>query len=264
MATAERRCAHVTTLYGREQIRRFLTEATIDARVIQHRGQDVEVLIKRSRRKTIAIHVYPDKPVELRAPLKCAWRDIDDFLASKLDWIVRSKEDFARRPPVRSYQYVEGEYHSYLGDSWRLALVKGRPKTVELLNDSMVVRCDKPREPEVIRRAIDEWYRARAREVLPERLTACFTHFASRVPDFMDRKQPSLAIRKMRARWGSCSSTGQICLNSCLVQRSVEMIDYVIMHELCHLKHFAHNKSFYRLMDRVMPDWRDRAAVLDR
>jgi len=223
----------------------------------------VEVLIRRSRRKTLAIHVYPDKPVELRAPLKCPWRDIDEFLASKLDWIVSSKEDFARRPPARSNQYVEGERHRYLGTSYRLVLVKGRPKTVELLNDTMVVRCNQPREPEKVKRTLADWYRSRAQLLLPARLNTCYQHFTEKVPGVKEQPKPTLAIRKMRARWGSCSNGGEICLNTLLMQQSIRMIDYVITHELCHLKHFAHNKAFYRLMDRVMPDWRSRAAMLD-
>ncbi len=211
----------------------------------------------------MAIHVHSNQAVELRTPLKCPWRDIDAFLASKADWIVQSREYFARQPPVYSPRYVNGERHAYLGEQYRLMLVRGRPRAVEVLNDTMVVRCNNPYDPGKVRDAIETWYRNRAKVVLPQRLNACLEAFATRVPAFRGLTEPSLTIRKMRARWGSCSSSGEICLNSLFVQESTAVIDYVIAHELCHLKHFSHNKPFYRLLHRVMPDWRRRAALLE-
>jgi len=229
--------------------------------VLRHGDQDIEVLIKRSRRKTIAIHVYSDQSAELRAPLKCPWREIDDYLAKKLSWIVRAREHFDRQPPARTLQYVDGESHPFLGQSYRLVTVRGRPRTVELLNDAIVVRCASPCDRDVVRRAVENWYRGRAGLILPERLEICLRLFIERAPA-LEAFMPELTIRKMRARWGSCSTRGEICLNSLLVQKPVATIDYVIMHELCHLRHFNHDKGFYRLLGKIMPDWRERAGEL--
>ena len=66
----------------------------------------------------------------------------------------------------------------------------------------------------------------------------------------------------MKARWGSCSSAGEICLNLLLMKAGLQQIDFVIAHELCHLTHFAHNASFYALLDEVMPDWKEREVLL--
>lgn len=208
----------------------------------------------------MAIHVFPDRPVELRAPLKCAWRDIDHFLESRLDWIAKSRDELERSPTPPRVQYIEGEHHLFLGKPYTLVLVRGRPKRVELLNDTIVVRCNSPRQPDKVKAALEDWYRSEAASLFPQRVTQCLSRFDK---DFRAMAAPGLTIRKMKARWGSCSSSREICLNTLLIQRPIEAIDYVITHELCHLKHFAHNKSFYRLMARVMPDWRARAQLLE-
>ncbi|MBD3646384.1 MAG: M48 family metallopeptidase, partial [Pseudomonadales bacterium] len=106
----------------------------------------------------------------------------------------------------------------------------------------------------------EKWYRKEDNTFFPRRRAACLERFDD---DFRAMAKPRLVTRKMKARWGSCSSTQQICLNSLLIQRPAEAIDYVITHELCHLRHFAHNRSFYRLLERVMPDWRLRAGLLE-
>ena len=70
-------------------------------------------------------------------------------------------------------------------------------------------------------------------------------------------------IRKMKARWGSCSSQGELCFNSLLMQKDEALIDLVIVHELCHLRHFNHNRAFYKLLGNVLPDWQEREKMLD-
>jgi len=110
-----------------------------------------------------------------------------------------------------------------------------------------------------VKKAVDQWYRKRAQETLGRYMEKCFA-IASRhsVPD------PLMKIRKMRSRWGSCSSKGRITLNLNLALVPVHCIEYVIMHELCHLKHNNHSKAFYSLLTRCQPDWRKRKETLDR
>ena len=110
-----------------------------------------------------------------------------------------------------------------------------------------------------VKKAVDQWYRKRAREVLGRYLEKCYT-VASRhgVPE------PLLVIRTMQRRWGSCSNKGRITLNVNLIKVPVHCIEYVIMHELCHLKYNNHSKTFYSLLTRCQPDWRRRKEMLDR
>ena len=220
------------------------------------RDRVVPVLIRRSRRKTLALHVFPDKPVELRAPLKCSWRTIDEFLYARTDWIAESLDAMAARDGPVAVTYSEGETHYFLGDALTLHCIAGNTKHVSVANDTLVVRSRAPEDGHQIKAAIEHFYRTQAVRLLPERIELCRERFDQTLPP------TTLVIRKMRARWGSCSKRHEICLNSLLMQKSLTAIDFVVTHELCHLKHFAHNKSFYRLMDQVMPDWREREKLL--
>jgi len=219
-------------------------------------NKDLDVLIKRSRRKTMALHVYPDKPVELRVPLKCPWLEINRFLDSRLDWIEIAQKELSNVPCIPAPVYTEGSLHDYLGSKYPLMLVRGRPNHVQQLPGAIVVRCLKPEKSSLVEKHMDAWYRAQARLLFPDRIEQCLNRFPVPLP------YRSLVVRKMKARWGSCSRNGELCLNSLLVRLPEAAIDFVIAHELCHLRYFSHNKSFYRLLADVMPDWPEREKLL--
>jgi predicted metal-dependent hydrolase len=205
----------------------------------------------------MAIHVFADRPVELRAPLKCPWKEIESFLQNRREWIFESLESLAGIDVPQEPRFVEGETHFFLGVPRRLRLVEGSRRNVSIVGDTMAVRCSRPGDAELIRDVLENFYRTEAKRFLAERLPLCRERFRESLPE------STLRVRKMRARWGSCSPAGEICLNTLLMQKSVAAIDFVVTHELCHLKHFAHNRSFYRLMDRTMPDWREREKLLE-
>lgn len=146
-----------------------------------------------------------------------------------------------------------------LGRQHRLKVTAGQNGPAKLVGRYLRVQVrDKSRSVEV-KRAVDTWYRRRAHDVLKRYLEKCYA-IASRhsVPD------PLLAIRSMQRRWGSCSSSGRITLNVNLVQVPVHCIEYVIMHEVCHMRYHNHGPRFYSLLTRCQPDWRKRKEILDR
>lgn len=214
----------------------------------------IEVVIRRMRRKTIALHVFADRPVELRVPTRCPVAEMERFLASRRDWIAESLEELGSSG-IRLPRYVDGEAHAWMGGRYRLRLSEGR-RNVSLLGEVMAVRCPEPASADVVRQTIESFYRREAQRLMPERIEACRLRFRQPLPP------STVKIRKMKSRWGSCSSRGEICLNSLLMQKPLAAIDFVVTHELCHLIHFSHSKSFYRLMDQTMPDWRDRERLL--
>lgn len=227
-------------------------------RYIDAFGDRIEVWIVLSHRKTMAIHVFPDRPVELRAPRDCPPLAIDDFLASKRQWVIDSIRSLVGGAAPVSQRYIEGERHFYLGAGLRLRLSEGNTRRVSVTDDVIAVRCKLPQDADEVKTALEAFYRKEALRLLPGRMRCCRGRFADITED------PPLSIRKMRSKWGSCTNHGEICLNSLLMQKPLAAIDFVVTHELCHLRHFAHNKSFYRLMDRVMPDWREREKLLAR
>ncbi len=104
-----------------------------------------------------------------------------------------------------------------------------------------------------------KWYHRRSAVVLPERFNA---HLP--LTEELGLTRPHLVLRHMRRTWGNCRPSGRITLNRELVRAPVDCIDYVIAHEICHLRHANHSKAYYAMLDEVRPDWRDRKAELER
>jgi predicted metal-dependent hydrolase len=105
---------------------------------------------------------------------------------------------------------------------------------------------------------IEQWYRTQAERVFAERLEACLARVES-----LGIGRPELRIRAMKTRWGSCTAKGCILLNPKLIQMPKDLIDYVVLHELCHLKELNHSSAFYALLGRVLPDWLERRQKLN-
>lgn len=214
--------------------------------------------LKRSDRKTLAISVLPDGTLELVAPLMAREDLILAKVAKRKAWISKQRRQFqtmnAKRPALR---HVSGATHRYLGRQYRLKVEKGEASGVVLKGGFLHVRVGTSGEDEV-REALKAWYRERAKMQFSQRLAAwenwCARH---RVP------KPRLRLRDMTKRWGSALKDGTICLNPELVRASTLCIDYVIAHEVCHLRHPDHGKKFWNLLAQVMPDWKQRKARLE-
>lgn len=212
-----------------------------------------------SRRKTLGITVYPDKRVVVRAPLRASQSEIEDVLRKKAGWIAKKQQmfdDYA--PPAPPAEYANGEMHLFLGRPYPLLVREDRKQGVSLENGRFQLRVRDAADGERKRKLMIEWYRGRAREIFAARLDVCHPRAARHGIPY-----PPMKIRMMKKRWGSCSSKGSILLNLRLVQTPKTCIDYVIFHELAHLKVHYHNKEFYALLDRMLPDWRDRREKLN-
>lgn len=215
------------------------------------------LVLRRQRRRTLAIHVHRDATVEVRAPTTCPLAAVLDFVHRRRDWISRQLDRVATYTPAPALRYTQGERHRYLGEWLMLALRQGTPRQGQLAGGRLLLTLREPTDPVRVKRLLEQWYQARASEVFAERLARWSGHSAYR-----DLPPPPLRLRRMRSRWGSCSARGIITLNTYLIEQRPELIDYVVVHELCHLRVFAHSARFYALMDAVLPDWRQRRRAL--
>jgi hypothetical protein len=209
-------------------------------------------------RRTLGIEVYPDLRVLVRAPADCKPEVIAERVRRRAAWISRQLADFDRyRPRTPPRRFVSGEAHRYLGRQFRLAIVGTEgPRTVRLHRGRIEVHVSIPARPAQVRDAVRYWYRERARQRFGEVLDAqlrCFTGM----------ERPRLAIRTMASRWGSLSAAGTMTLNVRLIEAPLACIEYVIVHELCHRRHRNHDARFFRTLDRMLPDWRQRKARLE-
>jgi predicted metal-dependent hydrolase len=204
----------------------------------------------RTSRKTLAISVYPDGSLELVAPEEAKLEDILKKVVKRAGWIRRQQQDFAAlnagRMPRR---YASGATHRYLGRQYRLKVTKGTEPCVRLIGGYFRVVTREGTEAEV-RELLAGWMRERACEQ--------FTRRVSQWRAWCERQGlpvPRMALREMAKRWGSAQPNGRIVLNPGLVRAPSVCIDYVVAHEICHLKHPNHGAEFLRLLARLMPDW---------
>ena len=240
------------------------------------KGGTLEIAVKRQRRKTLALHILSPEELEIRAPLKCAWSLIDDFVYLKEGWIFESIARLKELPVKPVPKYVQGEKHKYLGKDYSLEICTGTPALAFILGEKIVVRVRNPDKKGEVQRLFHGFLKSRAYAWFPDRIRVCREKFAgfdgaiaNSTQDPNGHLQRDLQtaegfhIRKMKARWGSCSSRGELCFNSLLMQKDEALIDLVIVHELCHLRHFNHDSSFYKLLADVLPDWKEREKRLD-
>jgi predicted metal-dependent hydrolase len=228
--------------------------------VIQFGTRRIPFYLRRAERKRLRIVVTPELRVEVFVPNDAEEAHVQAALRKKAPWIVKTLDKVDSYHPLPSpRQYISGETLVYLGRQYRLKVENSSKQPAKLLGRFLCVWVEDKADTKSVQRAVEGWYRERARETLGRYMDKCHTiAFRHGVP------KPMLAIRTMRRRWGSCSHSGRVTLNVKLVQVPVHCIEYVIMHELCHLKYHNHSKAFYSLLSRCQHDWGKRKEALDR
>lgn len=242
----------------------MMGEVAGEAAQVQFGEQAIPYVITYVKRKTLGITVHPDLTVEVRAPKDTDPVAVADAVRRRAPWILRQQREFETylpKQPPRSY--VSGETHRYLGRQYRLKVLEltGADPAIERVKLSggfLYVWTVNPYDTEKVQTLVDGWYRRQAERVFGERLEALFPRF-----QHLPIHPPKVTIRRMKARWGSCGANGLVTLNLKLIQVGKPLIDYVVVHELCHLVEHSHSKRFYALLDRMLPDWRSRRQKLN-
>lgn len=223
------------------------------------------VIERTSRRKTIAITVAPDASVRVMAPAGTRRTRIAQAVQPKAEWILRQQERFWQMAASRPRQFVSGETFLYLGRQYRLKVVRDREGdgrrrgtelrvrlsagALEVSSGSMVTA-----NPVDVRTALASWYRYRAREYLPA--------LADKYARMLGVKYESLSIVNLRKRWGSGGPNGRLRFNWRIMMASPSLLSYVVAHEVCHISHPHHSPTFWRTLERLMPDCLKRSGQL--
>ncbi len=210
----------------------------------------IDTLI-RSKRRTIALVVERDATLTVRAPHKVSLEYIMNLVMRKHAWIEKKKQQASRQVAVPSKNYVDGETFLYLGKEYVLRVCYG--KHIELVEETSTILFPRKFLPHATK-AMTLWYKKMAREVMRERATL-YVQATS-------WQYTSLAITSAKTRWGSCSSKGSINFTWRLVMAPLATIDYVVVHELCHITHPNHSSAFWRAVGAVFPSYRQAKAEL--
>jgi predicted metal-dependent hydrolase len=208
-------------------------------------------MLRHSSRRTLAISVLPDGGLELSAPWHASEPEILAKVEKRRKWILAQRRHFAamndHRPEPR---YVQGATHRYLGRQYRLKVSVG-PETGVQLRGAYFHVLTSTGSAEEVRQALEKWFRRKAAEQFERRIESWLSWCAKR-----GLPQPRLRLLRMPKRWGSASPDGRIALNPELIHMPSRCIDYVVAHEICHLRHPHHGPQFFRLLGSLMPDWK--------
>ncbi len=225
---------------------------------IDIRGIEVEIV--RKDIKHLHLGVYPPEGrVRVAAPLRLDDDAVRLAVISRLAWIRRKRAEFEGQDRQSRREFVTGESHYFEGRRYRLdVVVSNAPMGIRLRDNAWMEMRVRPATDRDAREALlYRWYRARLRDRIPELLAKWAPRIGVTVADWR--------IRRMRTRWGTCNpEAGRIWLNSELAKKPVSCLEYVLVHEMVHLLERGHTERFRGILDRLIPQWRQRLDELNR
>jgi len=211
----------------------------------------IEFTVMYVARKTLEMSVHPDCSITVKAPLNTPLEVIEKQVRKRARWILKQKNYFAQfTPRTPERQFIRGESHLYLGKNYRLKIINESPKGVKLKSGYFFVNCGDDNNRINIEKLLTDWYRLKAYEQFTEILESRWISKFSLI-----QEKPKIVVKRMKTRWGSLSDNGILTLNIDLIRAPKECIDYVVTHELCHLKHRDHDTKFYKLLESILPEW---------
>jgi predicted metal-dependent hydrolase len=227
-------------------------------------SRTIDFRLEYSERKSLGITVTPEMEVLVKAPTDTSIEKVKEKIRKKAPWIIKQQSFFLSfQPKTPQRKYVSGESHLYLGRQYRL-LIKNEKwrmenERVKLKSGFLEVYTN---EKSNVERLVKDWYREKAEEKLHEIAFPLIESFANRHKLSILHSQ--FIIRDMPTRWGSCTPKGKIILNPELIKAPKGCIEYVIIHELCHLIHHDHTQKFIDLQTKEMKDWEKWKMKLEK
>lgn len=226
---------------------------------LNHKKETIQFTVEYRRRKTMEIRIIPPDNILVVCPKGLSKDKIIQLVNKKADWIVKKLEVLKDvKHELADIKLEDGVSLMYLGHKYPLQikldkpinkpnvqLIKGRLRIITPVNDD-----------EKIRKALINWYKEKANEKVKERVE----YYKHRVG-----KEPGIVKAKKQKRiWGSCTSKGNLYFNWRIIMAPNDIIDYVVVHELCHLVHMNHSKNFWKLVETILPDYKDRRLWLKK
>ena len=209
-----------------------------------------EYELREQDRKTLSLTVTPDLCIIVKCPMGADSERIELFLQKKWFWLEKQLSFFKKyKRQTYEKEYISGEGYLYLGRQYKLLVKKGKEDSVSLTRGQLIVYTTKlVTDGRYNKKLVDSWFREKTALILQDRYTQMLSLF-----DF--KNTPKLSVREMKKRWGSFLNQDRVFLNPKLIHTSKDCIDYVIVHELCHMKYKSHDKKFYVFLGQKFPQW---------
>lgn len=221
----------------------------------------MDYTLERKKVKNINLRVKHDGSVYVSAPKRVPVREIESFVISRSEYIRRAAEYFAERDMKKAPpEYRDGAELSYLGQKLRLELLTDKREFAALWGNILELHLKDTSDTQQVKKLVEKWYSGQCREIFDEIVIKVHRKFLKYGVGL-----PSLRIRAMTSRWGSCNYVkGIITLNSRLIEAPRHCIEHVVTHEFCHFIYPNHSKDFYALLDAEFPEWRASKNELEK
>ena len=219
-------------------------------------------IVRSNRRKTLGIYIDPRRGVVVRCPQFLKVDEIVAVVRKRAQWIIEKEEVVKNHSQLNSVkEFVSGESFPYLGRQYRLKVRKTsfeKEERCKLINGRFLVEIDRQldgeRVKEIVKKALMNWYLERAHEKIPVRVEL----YARQIGSWPERVE----IKNYKRQWGSCSYNGVIRFNWKIIMAPVTILDYVIVHELCHLIYPNHSARFWQKVQTIIPNYKKRRDKL--
>jgi predicted metal-dependent hydrolase len=228
--------------------------------ILETASRKIPLHLERGAGRRLRITVLSDGRVRVIVPRRIGLDQVLAFAREKASWIERTIEKVGRytRPHSPENAAATGLI-SILGQSYPLRIETGRGRRAAFVDGVLVVPVSDPADEAALRRRVEAWLKRRAEQIFGLVLRQALSGPAA----VHGITAPAWSVRWMKRRWGSCGRDGRLVFNVRLVQTSLPLVEYVVLHELCHLKHHHHGKSFYALLAKCLPDWKERRKALN-
>lgn len=222
--------------------------------------KQIDFTLTRKKMRNIIIRVKADGTIAVSAPKQAALEEITRFILNKLDWINSTRHKLAL---VNDLNYLPTKVESgqsliILGDSYYLQVINSEIQGVFLQDNKICIHSRQPENHALLESILSNWLVKYTRATFEQLLKMLHPRFSG-----LNLPFPKLLVRRLKSSWGLCRLREQsITLNSALIHTPLSCVEYVVLHELAHLKHFNHSKDFYTLLAQVCPDWKEQKTLL--
>ena len=204
----------------------------------------IDYKLIKSKRKTITIILNYNGEVIVKAPLKSTKNEIENFILEKDDWIKKHLDFINKLPKFLKKKFVNNETFLFLGENYKLKIDENSEDCFMFEFDSFIISRNQIENANIL---FIDWYKKEAKKIITERCK-----YYSEITGY---KPKSIKITSAQKRWGSCSYNNNICFSFRLIMAPLDIIDYVVLHELVHIDEKNHSKAFFNKLQNFMPDY---------
>jgi predicted metal-dependent hydrolase len=217
--------------------------------ILKYKDLEIKIYFKKIRSLNIRVNHYQE--IKISVPKRTSKKEIENFIESKYEWLILSLKKFEKDAKYHIKKYEVGESHFLFGKEYKLSIIQGKePKIIFKENlGKIYLSCKSNISEKTKEKIINKWYQEKLMETSKE--------YFDKWEKILGVTKNDLIIKKMKGKWGYCmTKSKKICLNLELAKRKLDFVEYVVLHELCHLIYPNHGQEFKALLDKHLPSWR--------